>query len=97
MNGDSTVFPVSVEDNGTVLISGLSLPIMRAVLSGVDISPYRVLRETLDGERYQMIKDALNTPPLSSIDLELGLYSHCHCVDTLINCSCFCHEEYDMV
>lgn len=57
--GSSTDFPVSVDDQGTALISGFSPSIMKALLNGRDYSPYTVLRDTLDAERYSPVRSAL--------------------------------------
>jgi hypothetical protein len=67
VNGASTDFPVSVTDNGTALISGFSPSIMKAILKGKDFSPYSVMRETLDDERYDPVKLALEIPDLVDI------------------------------
>jgi hypothetical protein len=59
VNGDSTDFPVTSGENGTALISGFSPSIMKAVLEGNDFSPYSVMRNTLDSQRLQPIREAL--------------------------------------
>lgn len=58
--GSSIDFPVSVNNDGTALISGYSPSVMKAVLNGTDFSPYTVLRETLDTERLKPVRDALS-------------------------------------
>lgn len=57
--GPDQGFPVSVTDNNTAMISGFSPIIMRALLNGDDITPYTVLRNTLDGDRYKPVRQAL--------------------------------------
>ena len=57
--GSSTDFSVSVSDNGTALISGFSPSVMKAILNGKDFSPYTVMRDTLDDERYRPVRNAL--------------------------------------
>lgn len=61
VNGTSTDFQVSVGEHNTVLISGFSPAIMKAILNGKDFSSYSVLRDTLDDERYNPIRKALTT------------------------------------
>lgn len=60
VNGQSTDFPVSVGDNGTVLISGFSPAVIEAILNGKDFSPWTALRDTLDSKRYEPVRDALD-------------------------------------
>mgnify|MGYP001340133978 CR=1 FL=1 len=61
LNGNTTDFPASENEKDVAMISGFSPSIMRSVLSGnTTISPWNILRETIDIERYQKIKDALN-------------------------------------
>ena len=59
VNGSSHDFPVTSGENGTALISGFSPSIMKSILNGSDISPFTVLRETLDGTRLNAVKVAL--------------------------------------
>ena len=59
VNSASSDFPVSVGDHGTVLISGFSLSVMKAILNYNDFSPYSVIRNTLDNERLRPIRVAL--------------------------------------
>ena len=44
VNGSSTDFPVTVDDQGTALISGFSPSVMKAVVNGKDFSPSTILR-----------------------------------------------------
>lgn len=58
--GSTTDFPVTVDDNGTALISGFSTSIMKAVLDGDDsFSPYGIMRKTLDSDRLRPVRVAL--------------------------------------
>lgn len=59
LNGETTDFPVTAGDNGTALISGFSPSILKAILNGKDLSPYNVMRDTLDSERLVSIRNAL--------------------------------------
>ena len=60
VNGSSSDFPVSVDDDGTALISGFSTTVMTAVLEGDDsFSPYGIMRKTLDSDRLRAIRAAL--------------------------------------
>lgn len=60
VNGSSNDFPVSVDDNGTCLISGFSTAIMKSILENKEeLNSYNILRKTLDSERLKAVKDAL--------------------------------------
>jgi hypothetical protein len=59
INGSSTDFPVTVDDQGTALISGFSPSIMKAVVNGNEITPATILRDTIDDNRYDDIRNAL--------------------------------------
>jgi hypothetical protein len=59
--GSSSDFPVSVADHGTVMISGFSPSVMKAVLDGDDsFSPCGIMRLSLDDERLRPIREALD-------------------------------------
>lgn len=53
-------FPVSVNDDGTVLISGYSTDIMKTILDGGKFDPYSIMRRTIDDSRYDLIRNALD-------------------------------------
>jgi hypothetical protein len=53
-------FPVSVNDDGTVLISGYSTDIIQTVLDGGKFDPYSIMRKTIDDARYDLIRNAFN-------------------------------------
>ena len=57
VNGASKDFPVSVDDNGTAMISGFSPAVMKSILSGDKnaFSPYGIMRNTLDDERLKKV------------------------------------------
>jgi hypothetical protein len=59
VNGSSEDFPVTMEDNGTCLISGASPSIIKAIIKTKELSSVSILRETLDDKRYQVVKDQL--------------------------------------
>lgn len=54
--GSSLDFPVSVTDNGTALISGFSPSIMSALINDKELSPYSILRASLDSSRLAPIR-----------------------------------------
>lgn len=60
VNGASTDFPVTINDQGTALISGFSPAVMKAVLEGDNFDPYSILRKTIDDERYNDVREALD-------------------------------------
>ena len=59
VNGSSKNFPITVDDNGTCLISGFSPSIMKSVLETKEFDSYSIMRTTLDSERYKKVKDIL--------------------------------------
>ena len=59
VNGSSTDFPVTVDDNGTCLISGSSPTILKAILKSKDFNSLSIMRESLDDERYQEVRQSL--------------------------------------
>lgn len=59
VNGQSTDFPVSADDNGTCLVSGASPVILDAIIRTKNFNSYDVLRTALDSERYKQIKTLL--------------------------------------
>ena len=59
VNGKITDYPVSVDDNGTCLISGFSPSILKSILTTSDFSSTGILRTELDSERYKQIRMAL--------------------------------------
>jgi len=59
VNGSSTDFPVTTDHTGTTMIAGFSPSILKSLINGDEYTPYSVLRDTLDSERYQRVKKAL--------------------------------------
>jgi Mg-chelatase subunit ChlD len=59
VNGGSSDFPVTVGEHGTVMISGFSPAILKCLIRGEDYSSNVVLRATLDDERYDPVRKAL--------------------------------------
>lgn len=60
VNGSSSDFPVTVDDNGTAMISGFSPVIMKEILDGkTTFSPYSIMRKTLDSLRLRPVRVAL--------------------------------------
>ena len=57
VNGSISDFPVTVDDNGTTIISGFSQSIMSSILVDNHISPLSILRKTLDSDRLEIIKE----------------------------------------
>jgi hypothetical protein len=49
-------FTNNATDQNVAMISGFSPSILKAVLNGKDFSPYGVLREAIDDERYKKVK-----------------------------------------
>lgn len=72
VNGGTSDFPVSVDDDGTALISGFSTSVMKAILDGDDsFSPYGIMRKTLDSDRLLPVLKALGVEsPVSVVDAE---------------------------
>jgi hypothetical protein len=62
VNGESLDFPVTSDQNGTVMISGFSSSIMKTILSGkyTDFSPFSILQETLNSDRLLPVRLELN-------------------------------------
>lgn len=57
--GGDNNFPVGAHESDTMLISGFSPSIMKSVLSSRNVTPWDVMIETLNSERYQPVRDAL--------------------------------------
>jgi hypothetical protein len=47
--------PTSFDESGTALVSGFSPSIMRSILSCKNITPYKIMMETIDSPRYDAI------------------------------------------
>ena len=61
VNGNSTDFPVDIRDTGTAMISGFSTSILKTIMNKSEYSPYNIMRETIDDDRYNIIKNKLKT------------------------------------
>jgi hypothetical protein len=60
VNGnDTSQYPVSVDENGTALISGFSPSILKFLLDGKDITPWSILTNTIEDARYNKLKNIL--------------------------------------
>lgn len=59
VNGMSTDFPVTKDENNTAMISGFSPAILKAILKGEEYSPEVVMRNALDDERYVPVRKSL--------------------------------------
>jgi len=59
VNGQSTDFPVSVNDDGTCLVSGASPVILESIIRSKNFNSYDVLRCALDSNRYMQIKNKI--------------------------------------
>lgn len=55
LNGRIGNVPVTINDNGVALVSGYSPAIMKSVLTSKVVTPYDVMKETLDLPRYKSI------------------------------------------
>ena len=56
VNGESNDFPVTVDDNGTCLISGASPSILKSIIRTKDINSVSILRDVIDDIRYEPVK-----------------------------------------
>jgi hypothetical protein len=59
--------PVSKDENGTVLVSGCSPSIFSQVISGITVTPYDFMLETLNKERYDSV--VLGTTSFENVPL----------------------------
>lgn len=59
VNGSSTDFPVTVDENNTVLISGFSPTILNSLIERDKFTTETILRKALDDERYNPVREAL--------------------------------------
>jgi hypothetical protein len=55
LNGRIGNVPVTINDDGVALVSGYSPAIMKSVLTSKVVTPYDVMKETLDLPRYKSI------------------------------------------
>jgi hypothetical protein len=59
VNGASGDFPVSVDDNGTVMVAGASPSVLKSIFNSDSFDTMSILRQTLDDERYKPVRDLL--------------------------------------
>lgn len=59
VNGSTHDFPVTIDDHGTLMISGFSPSILKSVIETGDFTSCGILRTILNGDRYAPIRDAL--------------------------------------
>jgi len=55
LDAKSENFPVQYHENGTALISGFSPSILKTLLSGSQMTPHSVMRDTIDANRYNQV------------------------------------------
>ena len=72
VNGESSDYPVTVNEQGTAMISGFSTSVMKAILDSSEFTPLSIMRNTLDSDRYKPVMEALTmaggAPPEGSAD-----------------------------
>lgn len=55
VNAFNTNFPVKVNETGTALVSGCSPSIFKNLLAGKDMTPYMLMLDVLNSERYDLV------------------------------------------
>lgn len=60
LNGEYNDYPVMVNEMGSILISGFSQSILKYLLDTRDITPWAIVENTLQNERYARLKNLLN-------------------------------------
>jgi hypothetical protein len=56
LNARISNVPVQIHDENTALISGFSPAILKSVLSGKTMTPESIMNDTLNSERYSLVK-----------------------------------------
>jgi hypothetical protein len=51
---------VTLDDSGTLLISGFSPSILKYIMEGTEISTWNILLEIINSDRYKKITEILN-------------------------------------
>jgi hypothetical protein len=59
VNGSTGDFPVTISDEGTVMISGASPSVIKSVFNSESFDTVSIMRNSLDDERYQPIRQLL--------------------------------------
>jgi hypothetical protein len=49
-------FPINFEQDGTALITGFNTDILKHIMTSKELTPYSIMRKTIDDERYSIIK-----------------------------------------
>jgi hypothetical protein len=57
--------PVTIDTTGTVLISGFSPMVLKYLQDGTDITPWSIVLNTLNAERYKDVRDALGVSEIA--------------------------------
>jgi hypothetical protein len=65
VNGSTTDFPVAATEAKTALVSGFSVEILRDVLAGEEITPFRVMMRAVSRPEYAVIARAPAAPTLA--------------------------------
>jgi hypothetical protein len=56
VNASSTNFPVKVTDTGVALVSGCSPSLFKNLLAGKDMTPYGMMLDVLNSDRYDLVE-----------------------------------------
>jgi len=64
VNGTTGDFPVQHNEEGVALVAGYNKAILKSVMTGEVVSPYQIMRETIDAPRYQQIKLEYRCDPI---------------------------------
>ncbi len=59
VNGKFRDFPVTIDETGTILVSGFSQSVMKYIIEGKEVTPWGILLNTINSERYKKIRDML--------------------------------------
>lgn len=56
VRANTTDFAAKANEQGVAMLAGFSPSLLKAVINGEDFSPYGIMREAIDDERYKMIQ-----------------------------------------
>ncbi len=59
VNGSTLDFPVSIDDNGTIMLSGSSPSVLKSVFNSDSFDTISIIKQTLNNERYKPVRDLL--------------------------------------